>query len=207
MTCGAYVPEPDLRMRQLFVVLADAVHEQLTAEVMRCTGLTPGSAAILVVAATSHSPTISGIAASIGLTPSGTLRATARLAAHGYVERQNSIDHRSVEVTTTKSGRLLAGEVLASRQRVAARAMHGLSELQQSQLATLVQLMVSDLTRDAHHANVLCQTCDRELCGRSCPIAAAGAQRQVTLISTRTSPEGFDVSVAAEQPAHHLVTQ
>ena len=189
MTSGECVPDPDRRMRQLFAVLADAVHEQLGAEVMRCTGLTPGSAASLVVAATSHSPTVSGIAAAIGFTPSGALRAIASLAAEGHVDRTNSADHRSVEVTTTKSGRQLAREVLAARQRVVGRAMHGLSEQQEIQLGKLVQHMVAGLTRDADHAKVLCRTCDRALCGTGCPIAAIGAQRQLALISTRTAGE------------------
>jgi DNA-binding MarR family transcriptional regulator len=189
MTSGERGPDPDLRMRQLFAVLADAVHEQLGAEVMRCTGLTPGSAAILVVAAASQCSTVSGIATSIGLTPSGTLRATVRLEAAGYVARRNSVDHRSVHVTATTSGHQVAQQVFAARQRVAGRAVHGLSQIQQAQLCDLVQVMVADLTRDAAHAKVLCQTCDRALCGPGCPIAAIGAQRQLALIATRTVRE------------------
>src|SRR5690242_19863819 len=120
-----------------------AVSDRIELEVARATGLDARApAALLTLDSPGASATVSGLAAALRLTHSGTVRLVDRLAGDGLVERRPGSDRRSVELVLTPDGRRMVARVRAARTDSVADLVVLLTAEQRAQLTGVQELLL-----------------------------------------------------------------
>lgn len=133
-----------------------------------------GPAAPSALTAIAHYPgeTVSFFEAILGLTNSGTVRLLDRLTDAGLIERLPGADRRTRAVGLTAEGRRLAVSVQAARRRCSAELVATLSKHQRSELVTLAEMLLAQLTSSRTSARHICRLCDHQHCDDAdrCPV-------------------------------------
>jgi DNA-binding MarR family transcriptional regulator len=177
----AYDPS---REANLLAALALAVTDRIGLAVARATGLEARApAALLTLDSPTAAPTVSGLAAALKLTHSGTVRLVDRLAAGGLVERRPGSDRRSVELALTPEGRRMVSRVRAARAGTATGLLSLLTDEQRAQLTAIQQALIAAFEEHSAELPWLCRLCDRYACrhGRGgCPVEEATRRRGLT---------------------------
>jgi MarR family transcriptional regulator, negative regulator of the multidrug operon emrRAB len=165
--------------------VADAMEEAMLA----VAGL-DGSAPAALVAFLDFSPhgSVRALSEVVGLTHSGAVRLADRLVAAGYVERHAGADARSLTLTLTPSGRVVARRIRAAREGTLRQVFEELSGDQRAALGEICEQLIATLTRlrleqraagGVPAGGALCRMCDFAACGRHeghCPAARAAAE-------------------------------
>jgi DNA-binding MarR family transcriptional regulator len=112
---------------------------------------------------------IDTLARTVGLSHSGAVRLTDRLAAEGLAERRVGADGRAVALHLTPEGRRAARLVLARREAAIEQVLAPLSSTERDTLARLQERLLGGLTLSRQERRRVCRLCDVEACGRACP--------------------------------------
>src|SRR5689334_10806865 len=140
--CMTHAYDPS-REANLLAALALAVSDRIELAVARATGLEARApAALLTLDSPGAAPTVSGLAAALKLTHSGTVRLVDRLAAGGLVERRPGSDRRSVELALTPEGRRMVARVRSARDNIAVDLLDLLTDDQQLQLTAIQEAIL-----------------------------------------------------------------
>ena len=130
--------------------------------------------AALVSVGISPGESIDGLANTLDLSHSATVRLVDRLAADGLVERRGGADRRTTALHLTRRGQARRRAILRGRRRVLAEALDPLSADERTALSGLTERLLGALTRDRRHADHICRLCDERVCpGDTCPVECA----------------------------------
>lgn len=169
------------RPANMFGALALVVTDQISDATAGAAGRTESAPAAL--AALLHfldRPSVDVLRRVLGLTSSGTVRLLDRLAAAGYVERQDGADRRSTAIVLTDAGRVAATQVCQARADVLGRATSALSSADRAELDRLVAKMLVGMMRGPGAVRWMCRLCDTGICRGSpggCPVGNAARER------------------------------
>jgi DNA-binding MarR family transcriptional regulator len=182
-------PTVDSRLVNLVAVTALGLTDRLHELGTQLAGVEDFTAATALVALLDFSPrgSLRQLSEILAMTHSGAVRLVDRLEAAGLVRREAGRDERSRAVVLTRKGRTAAQAMRAHRGSVTAGLLEGLSNRQRTQLTSVCELLVANLTRQrlTQRANssipaggALCRWCDFGACGRpagNCPAALVAA--------------------------------
>ena len=169
------------RSANVFGALALVVADQIADATAEAAGRADSASAAL--AALLHfldRPSVDLLRQVLGLTSSGTVRLLDRLAAAGYIERQEGTDRRSTAVVLTAAGRTVAEEVCRARADVLDRATAALSPTERCDLDRLVGKMLVGMMRGPGAVRWICRLCDTGICRGApggCPVGNAARER------------------------------
>ena len=117
---------------------------------------------------------IDGLARTLGLSHSATVRLVDRLAKDGLLERRGGADGRISALHLTRRGQARRRAILQGRRRVLAEVLDGVSADERAALTGLMERLLAALTRDRQHADHICRLCDERVCpGETCPVECA----------------------------------
>jgi MarR family transcriptional regulator, negative regulator of the multidrug operon emrRAB len=160
--------------------LTDVMHES-TVAAADLEGAAP--AALIALLDFSPDGSVHALSQVVGLTHSGAVRLVDRLVAAGYAERSPGRDARSVTVTLTAAGTVVARRVRAARHSAITRTIRQLSDSQRVALTELCESLITELAQQRLQqraaggtpaGGALCRMCDFTACGRdhgACPAA------------------------------------
>lgn len=166
------------RTANLLGATALAVTDLALTTAARAAGLSPSSAAALVVLLESPEVSVTELGRRVGLTQSAAARMVDSLQAEHLVEREQR-PGRWVPVRLTAAGRDAARNVLAARNAPLAEALAILNDDEQDTLADLLAKLLTGLYGRCGDSHQMCRLCDREACttGAVCPVGAAERER------------------------------
>src|SRR5689334_5129292 len=140
--CMTHAYDPS-RAANLLAALALAVSDRIELAVARATGLEARApAALLTLDSPGAAATVSGLAAALKLTHSGTVRLVDRLAAARLVERRPGSDRRSVELALTPEGRRMVARLRAARDNTVGDLLGLLTDEQRAQLTAVQETIL-----------------------------------------------------------------
>lgn len=141
------------------------------------------AAALVTMLDLARSPSVQRLSQMVGISHSGAVRLVNRLVDAGLVERSPGPDARTLTVSLTRPGRTLARRIRAARRAAIEASLSGLTESHRSQLTTICEVLVANLTAarlatrragQLPSGGALCRMCDPVACGRPdgrCPAA------------------------------------
>jgi DNA-binding MarR family transcriptional regulator len=169
------------RLENLLGALAVGLSDAITSAVETTTGHAGAAGAALATLAQEPGLGIEQLRAPLGRTQSATVRVVDRLVADGYAERRPGRDQRSIAVFLTAKGAEAAARVLATREQALSEAVSPLTPGERKALTGALEKMLTQITSDRAHADLICRLCDLAACPQSaCPVdsAARAAQDQ-----------------------------
>lgn len=162
------------RQENVLGALALALVDELAVAVAQEAGHGAAAPAAIVGIGTTPGLTIDQLRAILGLSHSGTVRLIDRLAADGLVERRPARDGRAVALSLTEAGGEAMERVLSARQQLLARTLTVLSAEEQVQLTTMLERLLTSLTRGREGADHICRLCNEAVCPSDrCPVERA----------------------------------
>ena len=137
--------------------------------------LSPMAAAALVQIDGEPGCTIELVAGRIGLTHSATVRVIDKLAERGLVEKDRARkDARAQSLTLSKTGKRIAQQLHAARNRVTDDLLAGLDPAQRKALESAIGAILHRTVEPGREADVTCRVCDDRRCSPEiCPIRVA----------------------------------
>jgi MarR family transcriptional regulator, negative regulator of the multidrug operon emrRAB len=178
------ISDGDSRLVNLVGAVAIGLTDSSVGDVATSAALDCSAAAALVALLDlAKSASVQKLSQLVGLSHSGTVRLVNRLAESDLVERRHGADNRSVSVRLSRRGNVVAKRIRAGRREAIVASLHGLTQQQRLQLATICEVMIANLTagrldqRGGGHqpsGGALCRMCDPRACGRGdgqCPAA------------------------------------
>ena len=138
----------------------------ISAAVWEAYEMEPSDAAALNVVLAEPGISIKGLARTLGLTHSATVRVADRLTLGGLVTRTAAGPGRTVALTSTPRGKRLASQAAARRTRVLEHATAGLTDAQRHDLITSLATVVRQLTVGQEKIDQACRLCDQNRCLR-----------------------------------------
>ena len=137
--------------------------------------LSPMAAAALVQIDGEPGCTIELVAGRIGLTHSATVRVIDKLAERGLVEKDRARkDARAQSLTLSKTGKRIAQQLHAARNRVTDDLLAGLDSAQRKALEAAISMILHRTVEPGREADVTCRVCDDRRCSPDiCPIRVA----------------------------------
>ena len=134
--------------------------------------LSPMAAAALVQIDGEPGCTIELVAGRIGLTHSATVRVIDKLAERGLVEKDRARkDARAQSLTLSKTGKRMAQQLHAARNRVTDDLLAGLDSAQRKALEAAISMILHRTVEPGREADVTCRVCDDRRCSPDiCPI-------------------------------------
>ena len=116
----------------------------------------------------------------LNLSHPGTVRLVDRLEKDGFVERRPGTDGRTLALFLTEAGQELRQTILNQRKQQVQIALDCLTAVEQQQLTTLVEKMLTAMTTDEMQANALCRLCEVEVCPQECCPVEQQYRRQIS---------------------------
>jgi DNA-binding MarR family transcriptional regulator len=145
----------------------------ISAAVWETYRMEPSDAAALNVVLAEPGISIKGLARTLGLTHSATVRVADRLTLGGLVTRDPAGPGRTVALTSTPRGTSLASQAAARRTRVLEHATSGLTAAQRQDLITSLAAVVRQLAASQEQIDQACRLCDQSRClQRGCLLPA-----------------------------------
>ncbi len=162
------------RTANLLGALGAALADETERVISQSVRLPMADAAALNVVGQNPGVSISGVSTALAVTHPGAVRVVDRLAAAGLVERRAGVDGRTVGLHFTPDGKALWQRQVRARGRFLDQLVAGLDRDSQRTLATVVEQLLTALTRDDAQAEHLCRLCDERACPqRECPVTIA----------------------------------
>ena len=122
-------------------------------------------------------PSVDMLRRVVGLSPSGGVRLVDVLEADSLVTRRQGRDARMRTVTLTAKGRRAARAAVHARSTLLEEVLDVLDPHERSQLASLVDKLLTGLVLGPRPGAAMCRLCDTEVCGaqrdQPCPITLA----------------------------------
>src|SRR5438477_693971 len=143
----------DSRTANLLGALVLALDDDISAATAAATDHGAASPAALVCIHWQPGSTIEALRQKLKLSHSGTVRLLDRLEADGALERRPGRDGRSVALTLSVQGRRRVREILEARRALLTEALTPLSPSERRTLGSLLEKVLSAITRDADHAD------------------------------------------------------
>jgi|JI10StandDraft_1071094.scaffolds.fasta_scaffold57857_3 MarR family transcriptional regulator, negative regulator of the multidrug operon emrRAB len=169
-----------LRTQNLLGALAVALTDELHRVTADRAGHGAAAPSALVSIETSPGMSIETLSKILSLSHSGTVRLIDRLVSDGLVERAPGVDGRAVALRLTTKGKQATRSILAERRRVLAGALQTLTAQEQLHLGSLLDRLLSAITRSRGHADHICRLCDESVCpGNQCPVEVTAVRRTV----------------------------
>lgn len=154
--------------------LGVGVSDAAASAVTSATGLDETAAAALLAVATRPGQSVSDLAAGLGTTHSGAVRAADRLERLGLLLRAPGADRRTARLELTSDGRELAGRALAARRAALAGLLGRVDAKAIPVLRQAVESILGALPRTRHDAWHICRLCEHAVCrGADCPVGSA----------------------------------
>jgi DNA-binding MarR family transcriptional regulator len=167
------------RLENLLGALAVGLSDAITSAVEATTGHAGAMGAALATLAQEPGLGIEQLRVPLGLTQSATVRVVDRLAGAGYAERRPGHDQRSIAVFLTAKGAEAAARVFASREQALSDAVSSLTPGERKALTGALEKVLSQITSDRAHADLICRLCDLAACPqRVCPVDLAARATQ-----------------------------
>ncbi len=167
---------PDQRAHVVNILgaLGVGLSDAAAAAVTSATGLDETAAAALLAVATRPGQSVSDLAAGLGTTHSGAVRAADRLEHLGLLLRAPGTDRRTARLELTGDGTELAGRALAARRAALAGLLSRVDEKAIPALRQAVESILGGLPRTRHDAWHICRLCEHAVCrGADCPVGCA----------------------------------
>ena len=170
------------RTANLLGALALALTDRMTEETETRAEHGAAAPAALVSVGADPGLSVGGLAQTVGLTHSATVRLVDRLARDGLVERRGGMDGRSVGLHLTRRGNARRRALLKGRHQILSEALAALTVEDQAALTPLIEALLDAMTRDRQQADHICRLCDEDVCPEAtCPVE--GAARRVEAAS------------------------
>lgn len=158
------------------LAVADRI-EETARDVLRHAGETP---AALVVIGYGLGPSNDQLRRVLGLSHPGSVRLVDRLVEDGLVERRPGRDKRAIALYLTEQGTNSREKLLTGRLAAIRPFLEPLTERETSDLATLLERMLSSLQTTDLQRCTICRWCDAGVC-TNCPIPAKFRDQSTTL--------------------------
>ena len=162
------------RTANLLGALASEIADRLDQKLKSHPNQTDSAAAALNLIGYYDGCSNGALSQALQLSHTATVRLVDKLEAAGWVDSRSGADRRSVALHLTKAGRKHVQSVIADRNGTLSEIVASLTPKQCDQLASLIEVLLADMTDSADAANHICRLCDDVACPPgNCPVHQA----------------------------------